>query len=174
MLKAHKLLWAIIVSGNIDLVRNENLPYQIFEEGHLKSYRIREICLSDQDCFLQTVVSEDNVIECLVIKFYTKKMDYFENIKEYFGEENIYKLPFSAHTLKDIVDKPSHYYLIEFPNFEVPMTICVKHLGTNPYTGKICDVKIYIPKSGKFESIKDVDPGSRIQVIPMKPIIRYD
>ncbi|MDN5215007.1 hypothetical protein QQ020_23200 [Fulvivirgaceae bacterium BMA12] len=170
LLKAHKLLWAIMVSSNLDLVQNSNLPYQESKEGNFKSYKIRELCLSDEDCFLQTAITYDSSTQYLMIKLISRKEDYFSNVEKYFGSENLYSVSKSPITSNNLSDKSNNYYTIEYPDFEIPMTANVSYYGTLPNNGKLTTINIFIPKSGKIKLMKDVNTDSLIRVIPINPL----
>ncbi len=170
LIKAHKLLWAIMVSSNIDLVQNSNLSYQESKEGNFKSFNIRELCLSDEDCFLQTVITYDSSTQYLMIKLISRKEDYFSNVEKYFGSENLYVVSKSPIPSNNLPNKSTHYYTIEYPDFEIPMTINVSNYGTLPDNGKLTTINMFIPNSGKIKAIKDVNSDSLIRVIPMNPL----
>lgn len=176
LVKAHKLLWAIIVSGNFALVpHSSDRKYntsRILTNQNLGDIHIKEIIISKQfmntpsltgesrehenelyeefKIWASSIDPKEQNYEQLEISFMLENHEFLVDPYYWFGKEHTmitYELDPINRVWKDKIDQ----IIIEYPDFEVPMQIIITE--TENVVAGLCHVSVMIPKSGNIDSL---------------------
>lgn len=169
-LMAQKAIWAVILSGNFSEIKNSELDYSFHTPIALEITN-----LSFNEVITFTSVQISKIVEGMPkfdsieqLNAYLDKLDYnlqdydkinvsfttidpsfYTNPEHFFGKGNVMTRYVFDPDNKKWTEKVK-YHRIEFPDFDVPMYIYI-----NEFMIGMFSIRIVIPKSGEFKSMKE-------------------
>ncbi len=176
LLKAHKLLWAILVSGNFALVpHSSDRKYntsRILTNQNLGDIYISEILITKDfenspslsgesrehegelqkkyDYWAAGINPNDQNYEKLTVSFTLDNHEFLVDPYYWFGKDCTmitYELDPINRVWKEEIDQ----IIVEYPEFDLPMQIIVTE--TKNVVSGLCHVSLMIPKSGNIDSL---------------------
>ncbi|MBN8683523.1 MAG: hypothetical protein J0L99_12820 [Chitinophagales bacterium] len=134
LIKAHSLLFAIILAKDPSLIRKE--PGIVFSQRSEYAYTLENLSLSPEDTFLRVEIINFTYDSTIIVTLSTDDPKYFDHQDLYFGAEYDQYKEMRALALKrqnqEVIASLAKRHNYVYPEFEIPASAYINQSSVYP------------------------------------------